>query len=263
MPFGVSRLIRRALGPARPLPEFAFRHFLGTTNLGDLHTGPYHYFDLPGAVVQHRRRDYSPARVVVYGGGNMGDFLLRQIEKGRLNGTFAVAWGVGLTFAPASPEVARLQEAFTLIGTRDAPLIPPFDYAPCASCMHPFFDAVPEPDTDVVLYSHRKYSDGLVQPPGVPVMDNHGPDLTTALLFLARGRTIVSNSYHGTYWGLLMGRRVLCLPFNRKFHGFRAPPGYSTPGAWPGHLDRAVAQPGYLEDCRAATRAFHNKVAAL
>lgn len=247
----------------RRRPDHAFRHIVTTDNIGDRACGPYRYFDFPGADVQADKRAFRPARVMIYGGGHIFTRLEEHLRDGLIVADHVVGWGLGVTLDPASPRFQAVVARTSLLGIRDHHRAVGCDYAPCVSCMHPFFDAPPEPDSDVVLFYHRNKSDTLPRDTGVPERSNHDGTLMDALRFIARGATVVSNSYHGTYWALLMGRKVLCLPFNPKFDGFRMPPGFSTIKAWRQDLDRARAQPDFLADCRAATLTFRDKVMTL
>ena len=124
--------------------------------------------------------------------------------------------------------------------------------------MSPLFDAPPAPTEDVVFYAHagKTATMGINIPPDMPTADNHCASLQEALHFIASGRTVISNSYHGVYWGLLMGRKVLCLPFSNKFGGYRLPPHYAKPDNWQGEIKNAIAQPDMLRLVREATHDF-------
>jgi hypothetical protein len=130
------------------------------------------------------------------------------------------------------------------------------------TCVDPGFDTPPAPRHAVVAYVHhwRTPEMGLTFPPDLPVMDNTAADLPTALAHIAGGETVISNSYHGTYWALLMGRRVLCIPFSGKFGHFRIAPGFSTPRDWRRDLHRAQRSDEMLGLCRAATADFAARV---
>ena len=77
------------------------------------------------------------------------------------------------------------------------------------------------------------------------------------------GIPALSNSYHGVYWALLLGKRVLCVPFSRKFHHYRMPPGYAGPQDWMNRLSQARRQDEMLGVCREATARFEKRVRAL
>ena len=54
-------------------------------------------------------------------------------------------------------------------------------------------------------------------------MGNGSGDLNGALAFLASGETVITSTYHGAYWGLMLGRKVIVVPWATKFLGFRHP----------------------------------------
>ena len=240
-----------------------FQHLRDTANVGDRYCSPFDYFDWGDATVSDLRADDTPDYDVgIYGGGKIfrGLASYKGVRTGKdlLN----IAWGVGTVQSfPLSLSYARARRRMDLVGSRDYG-DKRYDYAPCASCMSPFFDAPEEPEHDVVFYAHGGKTEkmGLDIPAHIPVLTNNCDDLETALRFIASGRTVVSNSYHGVYWALLLGRRTLCLPFSNKFGHYRESPHYATAKSWLNELPNAIARPEMLALCRADTLAFKAKV---
>ncbi len=231
-----------------PAALTAFRHFSETRNVGDTHAGPYRYFDFGKPVLQTADTGWTEAGTVIYGGGLVWRMIQYHAKRGVLNGGCLVAWGIGLRGDLSARAVTEAHP--------DSP----WRHVPRPSCMHPFFDAVPEPTEEVVLFRHARKSEGLLCPDGIPTQQNQGGTLRAALRFLASGATVVTNSYHGTYWALLMGRRVLCVPFSDKFARFARMPGLAGPTDWPEHLSRALSVEGWLEEARAQNRAYYRDV---
>jgi hypothetical protein len=114
----------------------------------------------------------------------------------------------------------------------------------------------------VVFYNHggKTATQGIDIPSHIPTLSNNCASLKDALAFIASGRTVVSNSYHGVYWALLMGRKTICIPFSKKFSAYRFAPHYSTPKRWLAELGQGIAQPQMLPTCREATLAFKAQV---
>ncbi|MBO8084630.1 MAG: hypothetical protein J7D61_01165 [Marichromatium sp.] len=270
-------------------------------NIGDQMSAPTRYFDFPdhevvrADLIDETSLDLDEAIVILGGGGLLDTFFLPAIERirtatrtGRL-----IAWGVGqqLDTGPwwqRYPEFpyARFLEGFDLVGIRDDGFAHP--WVPCASCMHPIFDAPPAPHHEFVVFSHRSRPLPILEWPN---LRNDQADFEETIAFLASGETIITSSYHGLYWGMLLGRRVLAFPFNSKFLTLRHPPTL-YPAIWerPGRLQRLLgrlrartpspyvcrdvegwrllagasrAQPEMLEACRASNRAFHQRVLEL
>jgi hypothetical protein len=249
----------------------AFRHLRDTDNIGDRWCSPYDHLvwsGIPGIRVEadDLRKPGADYDIGIFGGGK----IMRELAKspavrsggGRVN----IAWGLSTVQRnPLSIAYFRARRRLDLIGSRDWDGVGGAggcDWVPCASSEHRFFDAPPTPTHSTVFYGHFSKSAkmGVVIPEALPTRTNHGASLEEALQFIASGETVVSNSYHGVFWALLMGRRVLCLPFSNKFSMFRLPPGYSTATSWSRDLAMAQAQPELLSICRDATARFRQKV---
>jgi hypothetical protein len=102
---------------------------------------------------------------------------------------------------------------------------------------------------------------GITVPSHIPTLDNAAPTLEEVIKFIGSGSTVVSNSYHGVFWSLLLGKRVLCLPFSKKFLHYRISPGYSSPKDWVENLSKAKGSDEMLSICREAGRKFQVKAA--
>jgi hypothetical protein len=253
--------------------RLSFQHLRDTRNIGDRWCSPFDYFDwaADSRIVAQAGDLHAPGDdydIGIFGGGKIMRDLARspalRLGDGRVN----IGWGLSTVQRnPLSLAYWRARRRLDLIGSRDwdgTGGAGGCDWTPCASSEHRLFDAPPPPQHAVVVYTHKSKSAkmGLQVPDGIPQRNNHGTTLDEALAFIASGETVVSNSYHGVFWALLMGRRVLCLPFSNKFSHYRLPPGYGTAAGWTGQLAKAQAQPDLLGLCRTATRRFKAKVDA-
>lgn len=240
-----------------------FQHLRKTPNVGDANCSPFDYFDWGTAQVSDIREANTPDYDVgIYGGGKIFGALSQYAgvlpPQGRIN----IAWGVSTVQSfPVSLRYARARRLMSTIGSRDYG-DNRFEYAPCASCMSPLFDAPEPPTQEIVVYAHNGKSKSLMRtiPDNIPVLTNTSSNIETSLRFIASGATVVSNSYHGVYWALLMGRKVVCIPFSNKFKGYRLPPHYAAESNWLDAAKSAQAQPEMLHLVREATAAFKKKV---
>lgn len=81
--------------------------------------------------------------------------------------------------------------------------------------------------------------------------------------FLGSGETVITNSYHGAYWALLLGRRVLVYePWCSKWLLTPWKLTFCDRTNWRRRLRRARAHSGALADARARNRAFARRVFA-
>lgn len=244
-----------------------YKHIRNTNNIGDRWCSPYdHVAGLKDNGIALDLDEPTPpgARAVIFGGGKIMGSLRSKLTATDLAVPVRVAWGVSTVQSfPVSPRYWRAFRAMTLVGSRDWG-DKRFDFAPCASCAAQVFDEDLAETDDVVAYLHhwRAPEMGIEVPSGIPVLDNTCPSFEEAVRFIARGRTVVSNSYHGVYWALLLGKRVLCIPFSNKFRKFRIAPGYSTAADWQRDLGQARGSDEMMGLCKAATSSFRTKIEA-
>ena len=240
-----------------------FQHLRETINIGDRYCSPFDYFDWNDASVSDIRNDDTlPHDVGIYGGGKIFGGLSSYAGVRRQKGVLNVAWGVGTVQSfPFSLRYLKSRRLMDLVGSRDFG-DKRYTYAPCPSCMSSAFDAPAAPKHEAVFYAHgvKTAKMGIKIPDHIPVLSNECKDLETALEFIGSGATVISNSYHGVYWSLLMGRKPLCIPFSGKFGKYRLAPHYAKASNWQEQITNAVAQPEMLGLARAATYDFKSLV---
>lgn len=240
--------------------DAVFQHIRSTRNIGDLSCCPLAYFDFGQAKAMDFGHELPPSRRAIFGGGQVFRQTVDAVIYHSSSAQTKVIWGVGIDRKAAGSvpfEITRA--ACKLVSSRNFD-VPGCDYVPCVSAMSPLFDTPAPPRHEVVAFLHARKSEGLALPASIPSMTNHGPDMATAIAHLASGNIVLTNSYHGTYWAMLLGRKVLCLPFSDKFHGFEDPPEMARADNWQNALRRARHHPGLLEDARARNCNFHDKV---
>lgn len=241
-------------------------------NAGDCLSNPTLYFDFR----EPARHDLlSPSRdthhLIVGGGGLFrSGKMISQLEEwtDRSSGK-RIAWGVGHNQPVHSGDLQYpIRDHFDLFGVRDwEPGLKNENWVPCASCMHPLFDHIPEPDCRIVALFHlyEKVPDRqwfALKHPDIPIRMNCGGDPPEAMIrHVMRGSVIITNSYHGAYWGILAGRKVIVVdPYSTRFHHFRHMPAFAGMKDWTGAIARAKQYPQALETCRKRNREFHLQV---
>lgn len=240
--------------------DTVFQHRRSRDNVGDLACTPAHYFDLGSHEIIDFGQDAPACERLVLGGGQVFNSCVNAVIYHGSAARARIVWGVGISEKDsASVEFDILEGSCALIGSRNWG-VPKCEYVPCATAMSPLFDAVTEPVHDAVLFWHLRKSEHLRRVPGMPEMSNHGVSMAQAIDFLASGATVVTNSYHGAYWGMCLGRRVLAIPFSNKFRQFRENPIFAKARDWPDYLGRAERREGLLEEARTQNLAFYEKV---
>ncbi len=237
-------------------------HHRDTPNVGDLASTPHDYFDFGNSKLAAFGSKIPPTKRLIMGGGLTWNACVRNALNKAQNAKHTVIWGVGISRAGVkSDEFKEMQKACSLISSRCyGQERRGARYVPCASAMSEHFDTAPAPTREVVMFSHSGYSDTIRRVEGVPEISNINVSLKDAIHFIASGETVVTSSYHGTFWALLLGRRVICVPFSRKFRFFKEPPSMATPDDWPEYIGKANRVSGGLDEARSLNRAFYDDV---
>lgn len=259
-------------------------HHLSNNNVGDRYCRPWRYCsDLlpqPHRLIELGTTDpalkaLAGEWVILGGGGMLHPWVWNEVVLPLLsNGNRVVAWGIGHHHDGVHAYQERLESdwgrsvehygeqyapgRFALCGYRDA--VPGLPYAPCCTCMDPAFDGTPAHDLEAVIYEHGALPPIAIR--GFPRMSNVGSaSLAEVAAFLGRARTVITNSYHGTYWATLLGCRVVIYePWCTKFSLLRYPHPAADRSDWEEHLSFGVRYPRALSECRAATVEFAQRL---
>src|SRR5262249_15123120 len=74
----------------------------------------------------------------------------------------------------------------------------------CVSAMHRALKSPPEPQHEYVIFELKNVPLRDLGP--FPRRSNRTDDVNAVMTHIASGETLLTNSYHGAYWGTLMGR---------------------------------------------------------
>lgn len=238
-----------------------------TDNLGDQLSAPILYFPFLrvswAKIVDVAVGDFDlKNKKVVVGGGGPIEIFKTRLRAFRLNGPQKlVAWGVGTNdMKHMYPDYSSLKD-YDLVGCRDWKS--PFDWVPCVSCMHEFFDTpcTVERKHEVVQYMHCTADKVELD---FPSMRNNARDVFEVLRFLGSANVVVTNTYHGAYWATLLGKKVVIVnPWSTKFLYMRHRPVMCGQESVDKAIERAICYPEALEECRLANTTFAGKVQEL
>lgn len=136
-------------------------------------------------------------------------------------------------------------------------------WVPCVSAMSRFFDKKYEAKHEVVTFLHsatlQKWPRSVEMLKNLPRMSN-STEMKIAVEFLASGEVVLTDSYHGAYWGTLLGKRVVAFPSSSKFYDLRHAVPLCVPSDWKRFRELARAYPNSLEECRIASQKFAEDV---
>jgi len=226
-------------------------HVIDDHNIGDRLSAPVEYFDFPGFetikadirkiddfinAYQDKLTLYDRVVFIIGGGGLLFSRFLDSFQKLKIICPKAtlIAWGIGQQIylnqsllTPKEFPYGDYLEGFDMIGIRDYEQ--DYSWVPCASCLHPLFDLKREIKHEFVVFSHKKFQ---LHINGLPRITNDSSSFQEVLDFLGSGETILTSSYHGAYWGTLLGRKVLAFPFSSKFYTLKHSPGLYPIQQW-------------------------------
>ena len=216
-------------------------------NVGDWYCAPHRYFlELGSEVLDISGTDLPPKdSLLIVGGGGLispsGSFTRLKTLTQEFP---SIGWGLGENWR-IHKEIGYMSPVdnpqtfpswlsnFKALGLRD--LNSPFQHVPCASCLHEAFDNPSAPKRKIGFYAHKRIP---LASGKHPIITNDGSDMESKIEFLAHCEVIVTNSYHGAYWGMLLNRRVICVPFGTKFFALHPSLTFSAAVGYPSERNR-------------------------
>ena len=256
-------------------------------NLGDWISSPYYYFidffsrytcvlHSDWAVLWH---EIEKDDVVIFGGGGLLDnsdplnmVLNRLLDK--CNNV--VIWGAGThkynkdnIFEGKSATILINFDKAALCGIRDYkhPYNQPF--VPCPSCLHPAFSTDKRNvKIEREVGTIRSALENSFAVSGVPSSVSNAEPIGTIVNYILSSNVILVSSYHGAFWSLLLGRKVI-LPASRlgvdKYKYFKYPVGFYEGSKFDeNELLRIASEisepPDFLAEARALNIEFFRKV---
>lgn len=194
-----------------------FHHNPPRGNIGDFLCSPRHYFALEPAI---------PGLNII-GGGVYVDMGVKFIQKHGIDPQKTVLWGVGESLRDVADPEPINHLPFLEWSCRDRNrVVDDTHFVPCCSCLHRMLDSpVTSQNTLLFLNADPKVSgEGelaelatVARHRGWELLYNNCAEQAFSEA-LARSKSIVTNSYHGAYWGLLSGRTVALIGYSSKFH---------------------------------------------
>ena len=220
--------------------NFIFR--ANKTNVGEWFSPPFRYFpfkpSLAGDILDEKF-SIKQDDIVIIGGGGLGrDNFKPHLDRiKRFNNQNLILWGAGVdticnlkknSFLEQNKKYEFYGNYFDFIkeiGIRVYTEPQQHYYVPCASCMSDLFFKYREakPRNLIGVYSHHRRQFTLKN---IASLTHSGDNLEEKLIFLSNFEYIITNTYHGLYWGTLLNRKVIVLPFRTSLISFKYKPVY-------------------------------------
>lgn len=191
------------------------------------------------------------------------DLISSTMEKISPISTLRFVWGAGHN-SPDDTEFNKIKwpralSRYKHVGIRDYSEASRFTWAPCASCMHPALTKTYAIKNDIIWFEHKKQMIKDFGNDPIPRFINSGSNIEQTIELLGSANTILTNSYHGAYWGTLLKKRVIVVggSWSSKFKFFKHRPTIlGKKEEWQQYRETAPIYETALEECRTATQAF-------
>ena len=234
-------------------------------NAGDYNCSPLQYFDLNHDILvvntdfESMKIIYKEENinlpVIIGGGGIFYDnqaFLIENLCY-RHRG-LKIIWGAGFNFKNHKdvPNIPYYLKKINHIGIRDN--VHDFEWVPCASCMHELFNKKYE----------EKFEIGIVEHHESPIKSNlpkinNSKKIKDIIYFIGSCKKIITNSYHGYYWSILLNKEVNVIPLHNSSKFFHLK--YKVPIIKNSEIFIESKKYDYaLNECREKNINFYNKL---
>ena len=194
--------------------------------------------------------------------------LKSYIDRIDTNGPPKILWGAGHNGDVNKKNKLELNYPswmveFNLAGVRDWGQS--VEWAPCASCMHPALRKEYSIKNDVIWFEHKKQLIKDFGNDSIPRFVNSGSNIEQTIEILGSANIILTNSYHGAYWGTLLKKKVVVVgAWSTKFYTFKHPPYVLEKNeTWKEGVEKAMVHRHALSECIDKTEQFWNKVKLL
>ena len=149
---------------------------------------------------------------------------------------------------------------FNAVGIRDWDQ--GYSWVPCASCLHPALKKSYTIKNDIIFFEHKKQLLKDFGTDSIPRFINSGSNIEQTIELLGSANIILTNSYHGAYWGTLLKKRVVVVePWSTKFLNFKhSPTLLDRDESWKDAINRSIIHESALDECVSANESFWNIV---
>lgn len=173
-------------------------------------------------------------------------------------------WGAGHNDKAETERIkySKFLGEYRAVGIRDYQENSRYDWVPCASCMHPALRGNYPIKNDVIWFEHKKQMIRDFGNEPIPRFVNSGANIEQTIELLGSANIILTNSYHGAYWGTLLGKRVVVVDsWSTKFTMMKHRPAFKSKKAtWQEAAETAQVHQGALDECINATQAFWGRI---
>lgn len=226
-------------------------------NTGDTSTDPLLYFEFlaqKNICIHHTMREIRWNLIkrddwIILGGGGIFECLdefQEVINKLLSLSVHVISWGCGYnTHYDRMMNVKIDYSNFFRCTIRDY-IVDKDEYMPDVSCMMDLFDKHYDIKREIGILEHYEF----------PILEFEYEKLTNTyavnsiIRFIGESKVVITNTWHGCYWALLMGKKVIVYhPFSNKFENYKYKPTFYS-GDLQKDIELAKPYENVLEECR-------------
>lgn len=196
------------------------------------------------------------------------DLISEYINKIKSDTSPKVIWGAGHNGEVSKKSKKDLDlpdwlVEFNAVGVRD--WNQGHTWVPCASCLHPALRESYAIKNDVIFFEHKKQLLKDFGTDSIPRFVNSGSNIEQTIELLGSANIILTNSYHGAYWGTLLNKRVVVVDtWSTKFLNFKHPPTLlEKDETWQEAIERSNTTLNSLEECINASEDYWRRIQQL
>lgn len=187
--------------------------------------------------------------------------LMQMVEN---TGVPKYVWGAGYNSDDMSGDVnySPFMSEFNAVGLRDWAQGSRYEWIPCASCMHPALRRTYSIRNDIIWFEHKKQFIKDFGKDSIPRFVNAGSNIEQTIELLGSANIILTNSYHGAFWGVLLKKRVVVVdPWSSKFMHFKHTPAIANKKiSWKTAIDMATTYHSAIDECIQTTENFWQRI---
>lgn len=235
------------------------------TNVGDLWSAPFIYFPKLKSTIYDLLTNFEISNhLIILGGGGLisPTFIDKIIQLSYSNKI--ISWGIGenwyinpnAKYYDGPKYFHPILNDFALTSVRD--INSPYLHVPCVSCMHNVFKNTKSINRSKIgLYNHFRFK----IPTQIDQITNYKGTIEDKINFIKNHEIIITNSYHGAYWSMLLNKKLIVVPFGSKFYGINENVVFEKPGNVKKNLDYDFPDySGFLEKCINTNLNFYKRV---
>jgi exopolysaccharide biosynthesis predicted pyruvyltransferase EpsI len=214
------------------MKEIVFINVNYIGNAGDFWSSPLIYYDFSKFNVRQvhymdvwsfleGNKDCESSNItdslVIIGGGGLlttNDNFIQKTTEYLVENNKVIFWGVGSnTYETPSFNILNHKNVI-YSGIRDISYQLNSEYLPCVSCKHPLFDKPFEVIDKVGVIEHTNLPVNIDIFPKI----KNDESIDNLINFISSKETIISTTYHGTYWSQLLNKKVVYFSESEKIN---------------------------------------------